>query len=77
MACGDVYEGGFKDDLRNGFGTMRYTEGGVYTGQWLNRERHGAGKMVYPNGDVFEGEWIGDAPCPGVMDEASVPGDAW
>ena len=32
MINGDVYDGDFNDNLRDGFGKMEYAEGNVYEG---------------------------------------------
>ena len=33
---GKIYEGNFKNDLKNGFGKLTTVEGKVYEGNWLN-----------------------------------------
>ena len=38
-----VYEGYFKDDVANGFGTIIFENGDHYTGEWLKGQMHGIG----------------------------------
>lgn len=59
----DAYEGEFKDDLYDGYGTYYdYSEDSRYTGQWKNGKPHGKGKATwgekskFPN-RYYEGEW--------------------
>jgi hypothetical protein len=52
------YEGSFKDNMRSGYGEIKYTNGDVYEGQWENDYPNGQGVMRYYSGDVFEGSWL-------------------
>ena len=45
------------NELRHGYGEVRYECGSQYTGQWVMDKRHGFGRMVHACGDVYEGEW--------------------
>lgn len=60
---GDVYEGYFENNLRNGKGTMVFAsrtgekEKGKYEGYWKNDMMHGKGSRRYPNGDTYDGEF--------------------
>lgn len=45
------------DDIRHGYGLMKYSDGRFYDGGFKNDMREGLGKMVFPNGNVFEGEF--------------------
>ena len=61
---GDMYSGGFKDDVRNGNGEYIYLNKG-YPGKiskiqclFVNDQTNGNGKIWYNNGDEFEGEII-------------------
>ena len=54
---GDVYEGEWKDDKKNGQGIYRFSDGRVYEGEWKDDNRNGLGTMTWPNGVVYEGEW--------------------
>lgn len=40
---GDVYDGEYKNNKKEGFGVMKYANGTVYEGQFKNNERHGHG----------------------------------
>lgn len=52
-----IYVGEYKAGLRNGFGTMTYTnENSTYTGQWKDDKMHGIGKHVMAE-FVYEGEY--------------------
>lgn len=33
-ANGDIYQGEFKDNLRNSFGVCKYADGTMYEGMW-------------------------------------------
>lgn len=52
-----IYEGGFFDDLKEGFGIQRNTDRSEYRGDWYQGQMHGAGQLILPNGDVKEGNW--------------------
>ena len=61
---GRRYDGGFKNNMRNGFGIMtyqdrgKYEEGSSYEGEWLDDERNGQGVMIYSNdGRRLKGEF--------------------
>ena len=62
-ANGDVYEGYFENNFRNGKGTMvfasRVGEPGIgrYDGDWKADIMHGKGCRKYPNGDTYDGEF--------------------
>jgi hypothetical protein len=58
----DIFEGEWRGGWRaDGFGVMRWADGGQYEGEWKQDRRHGSGKMRYANGDVFEGLWHNDS----------------
>jgi hypothetical protein len=46
-SLGDVYEGGFKDNIKHGFGKCHYSKtfgrhkGESYEGEWMEGVRHG------------------------------------
>jgi hypothetical protein len=58
-ANGDVYEGEWAQDNKNGHGKMTYADGDVrvYEGSWDAGYMHGRGKITYRNGDEYEGPW--------------------
>mmetsp|Transcript_15254 Transcript_15254/g.26684 ORF Transcript_15254/g.26684 Transcript_15254/m.26684 type:complete len:376 (+) Transcript_15254:91-1218(+) len=58
---GTKYQGDFKNNKRDGTGTLWKREEGKlvkqYTGEWKSNKRHGLGIHFYTNGDKYEGEW--------------------
>ena len=52
-----IYEGGYKDDCRDGNGTGYFKNGDVYSGAWCDDEINGTGIMTYANKDVYHGQW--------------------
>jgi hypothetical protein len=61
---GDIYDGEFQNNMRNGNGKMIYSNGDIYIGDWVNNKRQGHGKIsfVFEDGDVvtYEGNWNND-----------------
>ena len=41
-----VYEGEWREDMREGKGFERYQSGDVYVGQFSQNQRHGKGKLL-------------------------------
>jgi len=56
----EVYEGNFKDGIKQGIGKYFYSNGDTYKGYWLDNLRNGFGILKYNNGDWFEGIFIKD-----------------
>jgi hypothetical protein len=64
---GDVYQGSFVNDTREGHGTLTFgspsgannqtEDAGEYVGEWRQNQMHGSGTRRYPNGDVFMGDY--------------------
>ena len=52
---GHVYEGEFKNNDINGYGTFKWKNGDSYTGYMSNGKMHGKGKYTYNNGVIYEG----------------------
>lgn len=52
------YRGNWKDDKKNGFGKMIYSDSTVYEGNWQDNMRHGKGKYKWKSGLVYEGDWV-------------------
>ncbi len=48
---GDMYEGEWKNNKADGYGTFTTTDGQKYTGDWVGDRKHGKGKEVWPDGD--------------------------
>lgn len=59
-ANGNVYDGDWNNDIKEGDGKMTYVNGDVYEGSWEYDVIEGDGKMTYANGDVYEGSWRND-----------------
>jgi hypothetical protein len=52
------YEGGFENDLYNGFGFYNYSKemaGDYYVGDWKDGKMSGQGKLVFKDGTLQEG----------------------
>ena len=48
----DVYDGEWKNDRKEGRGTMNYHNGDVYEGEFSKGKLHGKGTYTYAAGDV-------------------------
>ena len=55
---GNIYEGGFKDDMLNGQGTYTYARGDKYVGELKDNMFSGQGTFTSINGDVYSGGWL-------------------
>ena len=55
---GEVYEGEFKNDMREGWGVMRRPDGGVYEGYWHHDKQEGWGTERYATGNIYEGHFV-------------------
>lgn len=55
-----VYEGGWKNDKRDGYGTQTYANGDRYEGDWQGNKQDGFGTIIYSNGDRYRGNWRED-----------------
>lgn len=51
------YEGGWKNDMFEGQGKIRYSNGCTYDGNWHQDLQDGKGSIVYADGSTYEGEW--------------------
>jgi len=54
---GDTYTGSWKEDRRNGHGTLVWRSTARYCGNFVDDYREGFGKYTWANGDHYEGEW--------------------
>jgi len=64
---GDHYEGGFVNDMKQGYGTYVWGPrsswpGQRYAGSYLKDRRHGAGVYTWPDGRELAGQWQDDRP---------------
>ena len=57
---GNVFEGNYENNLKNGYGKMTWSNGDVYEGNWENGDQNGYGKITWSSGDVYEGNWKND-----------------
>jgi hypothetical protein len=54
---GDSYEGEWNNDVREGFGLLRFSKGDQYEGEWANDKMNGKGILGHPDGSSYEGLW--------------------
>ena len=51
---GSVYEGSFKNGLRNGLGKYTMPDGFTYEGEWRDDQIQGKGVARYPTGQILK-----------------------
>ena len=57
----DIYEGEFKNDLREGYGKYIYKDGSYYIGEWKKNLKNGKGILYYNNNKKkYEGNFKDD-----------------
>lgn len=56
---GNVFEGEFKDNFKNGLGKCYYANGMRFEGHWYNNIPE-KGELFLRNGTHYEGEWRDD-----------------
>ena len=54
------YTGEFKNNLKNGIGTLYNSKGVQYQGEWKDVHKEGKGIMYYANKSRYEGQWEKD-----------------
>ena len=54
---GEMYEGEFKNNVKDGIGLYRWADGTTYMGQFQKGKITGLGKMQFANGNVYEGQF--------------------
>jgi len=58
---GAVYHGYVtKAQIKMGWGTQVWPDGGKYEGEWQNNRANGKGQFWHADGDVYEGNWKDD-----------------
>lgn len=57
---GNIYEGDWKNDIKEGKGVLTFSTGDIYDGNWLTNKRDGYGIYIYNSGDRYYGVWKGD-----------------
>ena len=55
---GEIYEGEFKDNLKEGLGLYRWADGTTYMGEFKKGKITGFGRMQFANGNYYEGEFL-------------------
>ena len=55
-ADGKTYEGDYRDDKKEGFGTFIWADGRKYVGGWRDGKQHGNGEYI-ANGASQKGVW--------------------
>ena len=53
----EYYDGEWKDDKMDGYGTYLYSNGDKYEGYWSMGSQNGKGKYIFTDGRSYEGEW--------------------
>ena len=53
-----VYTGEVKEDVKEGFGIYRYSNGDSYEGHWFNNKKHGKGVYTFNEGGFYKGNWV-------------------
>ena len=54
------YRGEWKTDMKNGFGTVCYSNGDKYVGLWKADTKNGKGICTYADNSTYDGEWVFD-----------------
>ena len=57
-----TYTGAFTENVRNGKGCCKFSNGTVYDGEWAADAYHGEGTLTMQDGTVFEGAFRGGQP---------------
>ena len=57
LTFADLYEGFWKDDMKNGKGRMITHKGEVYQGDWRHDVKDGYGKKYNKEGVFIQGRW--------------------
>ena len=52
-----IYVGTWKNSLRHGEGSYKWTNGDVYSGNWENDKRHGQGQYIWSDGSKYKGNY--------------------
>jgi len=55
---GDIYEGGWVEGFKHGFGVYRFNNGDIYEGNFIKDIKSGLGKYYFQTGEKFEGEFL-------------------
>lgn len=55
---GDVFEGSYSNDLKNGWGKFTWKNGEIYEGEFRDDIRNGKGSYRHPNGKIGTYFWV-------------------
>jgi len=55
---GDVYEGEYRLNKRDGYGIKKWASGCSYKGYWTKDLMHGQGLFRWSKGDFYEGSYV-------------------
>ena len=55
---GEIYQGKWLNNQRNGTGKCFYKNGDVYQGKWVNGKRCGQGRLKSKDGSLYVGSWM-------------------
>ena len=55
---GTSYEGGFKNNLKDGIGLFKFEDGSQYYGEWKDDHKSGRGTYTWTDGMKFEGSFL-------------------
>lgn len=55
---GEIYQGKWLNNQRNGTGKCFYKNGDVYRGKWVNGKRCGQGRLKSKDGSLYVGSWM-------------------
>lgn len=58
--CKSIYEGFFKYNKANGYGSLFNYEGDKYEGNWVDNQAFGHGVYTHVNGAFYSGNWYND-----------------
>ena len=53
-----IYNGEWKNNLRNGSGILTFLNNDIFVGNWLDNEENGIGKYIENNGLITENIWV-------------------
>ncbi|EGR30902.1 hypothetical protein IMG5_121480 [Ichthyophthirius multifiliis] len=55
---GSIYQGNWKYNQMEGFGTYQWPDGRVYIGEFIKNKKQGEGKFQWPSGRIYKGQWL-------------------
>lgn len=57
LASGEIYFGGLKNGMKDGYGIQVWPNGAIFEGYWSEGRPSVLGLMVFSDGDSYAGEW--------------------